>query len=117
MTQDFLMIPGLQPEEMMMLQGATKDMTENQQRQLVMLYQSKRRDPTLTLILALLGFVGVAGVHRFVLGHIWMGLLYFFTGGLLLIGTIVDLINHKRITNKYNREKLFECVHMVRMAR
>jgi hypothetical protein len=34
--------------------------------------------------------------------RIGLGLVYFFTGGFLLIGTIVDLIRHKKIARKYN---------------
>ena len=48
----------------------------------------------------LAGFVGFAGIHRFVTERIGLGLVYFFTGGFLLIGTIVDLIRHKKIARK-----------------
>jgi hypothetical protein len=35
-------------------------------------------------------FLGLIGIHRFYLGHIGMGLLYLFTGGLCGIGWIID---------------------------
>ena len=35
-------------------------------------------------------FFGAAGLHRLYLGKIGTGVLYFFTGGLFLIGTIYD---------------------------
>ncbi len=35
-------------------------------------------------------FLGLLGIHRFYLGHIGMGLLYLFTGGLCGIGWIID---------------------------
>jgi len=35
----------------------------------------------------------VFGVHRFLTGKIWTGILYIFTGGLFGIGIIVDFIN------------------------
>jgi TM2 domain-containing membrane protein YozV len=38
----------------------------------------------------LLTFVGIFGIHRFYLGKIFTGLLYLFTGGLLLLGVIYD---------------------------
>lgn len=44
------------------------------------------------LLLCCLGFLGIGGIHHFYVGRIGMGLLYFFTGGLVLIGTIADLI-------------------------
>lgn len=37
-------------------------------------------------------FLGVFGIHRFVVGKFWTGILYLFTGGLLMIGVIVDFI-------------------------
>jgi TM2 domain-containing membrane protein YozV len=39
----------------------------------------------------LLGFLGVFGVHRFYMGKVWTGILYFFTGGLLGLGWLYDL--------------------------
>ena len=44
------------------------------------------------IILCCLGFFAAAGIHRFASGHILLGIVYLFTGGLCLIGTIVDLI-------------------------
>ena len=38
-------------------------------------------------------FFGVFGIHRFLTGKIWTGILYIFTGGLFGIGVIVDFIN------------------------
>lgn len=39
---------------------------------------------------ALLTFLGVFGIHRFYLGKWLSGLLYFFTGGLFLVGYLYD---------------------------
>jgi TM2 domain-containing membrane protein YozV len=36
-------------------------------------------------------FVGLAGIHRFYAGKWVTGLIWVFTGGLLLIGQIIDL--------------------------
>jgi TM2 domain-containing membrane protein YozV len=38
----------------------------------------------------LLTFLGILGVHRFYMGKWLSGILYFFTGGLGLIGIIYD---------------------------
>ena len=51
------------------------------------------RKRTTALILCLLGFIGLAGLHQFYVGRVGKGLLYLFTLGLLGIGTIIDLIN------------------------
>jgi TM2 domain-containing membrane protein YozV len=58
--------------------------------------------------------VVVAGVHRFVIDEIGMGLLYLFTAGLCFIGTIVDVINYKSIAFRYNRKQADEVAAMVR---
>lgn len=41
--------------------------------------------------LTLIGFVLVAGLQHFYLGKIGRGVLWFLTGGLFFIGTIIDL--------------------------
>lgn len=41
--------------------------------------------------LTLLGFVLVAGMQHFYLGKIGRGVLWFLTGGLFFVGTIIDL--------------------------
>lgn len=50
-------------------------------------------DKTTTLILCCVGLVSIAGLHRFLTGHVLLGVLYLLTGGFCLIGTIIDLIN------------------------
>jgi len=47
----------------------------------------------MTIILCCIGFLGLAGIHRFYRGRILSGILWLFTGGLFLIGTILDLAN------------------------
>lgn len=37
-------------------------------------------------------FLGVFGIHRFYLGYTGLGVLYLFTGGIFLIGWIIDII-------------------------
>jgi TM2 domain-containing membrane protein YozV len=39
--------------------------------------QCQKKDPTTLLILALVGFVGFAGIHRFMINHIGLVILYF----------------------------------------
>jgi len=50
----------------------------------------RRRSVTKAYLFWLLGFVGLAGLHRLYTGRIWTGLLWLATGGLFLIGQIVD---------------------------
>lgn len=50
------------------------------------------KEKNIALVLAILGIFGVAGIHRFYTGKIWTGLLWLITGGIFLIGTIVDIV-------------------------
>jgi TM2 domain-containing membrane protein YozV len=102
MPNIFNLLPSLEGEEMMYTQEIIKNMTDSQAQQFAMAYSARRKDPTTILILALVGFLGFAGIHRFLLNQIGMGILYFFTGGLCLIGTIVDLVNYKKLSFEYN---------------
>ncbi|MCY7410985.1 MAG: TM2 domain-containing protein [Chitinophagales bacterium] len=97
-----MMLPNVMPEEISYLDGLTKDLTPEQQKSFITWYATKRKDPQTILLLCLIGLVAVAGIHRFVLGQIGMGILYLLTGGLCLIGTIVDAVNHKKLTWEYN---------------
>lgn len=37
-------------------------------------------------------FLGALGIHRFMTGRFWTGLLYLLTGGLFLFGVLYDFI-------------------------
>ncbi len=98
------LMPNLEPEELNYIQGMVKDFSDDQIRQFANIYNSRRKDPQTILLLTLIGFLGVSGVQRFVIDQMGMGLLYLFTGGLCLIGTIVDIVNHKRLASEYNQK-------------
>ena len=102
MPNIFQLLPSLEGEEMSYVQSVINDMTDTQAQQFAMAYSARRKDPTTILILALVGFVGFAGLHRFMLNQIGMGILYFLTAGLCVIGTIVDLVNHRKLAFEYN---------------
>lgn len=105
-------IPSVEPEELAYLQAFTNDLSEDKLRLFITIYNGKRKKSETILVCALLGFFLVAGVHRFVLGQMGMGILYVFTGGLCLIGTIVDVINHKKLTFEYNQQMAIESMTM-----
>lgn len=77
------------------------------------IYRSRRKDPQLVLITCLIGFLGVSGIHRMLVGQIGWGLLYLFTCGLCFIGTIVDLLNYKTLALKYNESIMEETLHRI----
>ncbi len=105
------------PEELMTINARTKGFNDDELSQFCIIYRSKRKDPQLLLILCLLGLVGIAGLQRFIIGHIGMGVLYFFTAGLCFIGTIVDTINHKELALEYNAKMITETLSMLNMIR
>ena len=105
------------PEELITINNFVKELSDEQIQQFVMIYRSKRKDPQTILITCLFGFVGFAGIQRFLVGEIGMGILYFLTAGLCLIGTIVDLVNHKNIALDFNQKMLAETMMMMNMGR
>ena len=107
----------ISPEELFVINSHIKGYTPDDITQFCMIYRSKRRDPQLILVLILLGLFGVAGVHRFILGHIGMGILYFLTVGLCWIGTIVDAVNYKNLTMEYNSKMIAETMMLMNLGK
>lgn len=97
-------MPELTGEEMVYVQNLIKDMNDEKARQFANVYRTRRKDPMMILVTCLLGFVGFAGIHRMILGQIGMGILYFFTAGLCLIGTIIDLVNYQKLSFEANQK-------------
>jgi len=114
MANFYQYLPELQGRELMYVQGLTKDFSEAQLMNFANIYRSRRRDPQIILLTTLLGFVAVAGVQRFLINQIGMGLLYLFTGGLCLIGTIIDLINYQDLAMEYNMQQANEAAMLVK---
>jgi len=110
-----MMLPNIEAEEIMFLQSVSKDLNEDQEKNFVMLYQTRRKDPQTIMICTIIGFFSVAGIQRFMLNQIGMGLLYIFTFGLCLIGTIIDLVNYKQMTLDFNKQMAMEAINMSKM--
>lgn len=51
----------------------------------------KRKEPTVAYALWALSFFGLSGIHRMYMGRWVSGLIWLFTGGLCMIGTIIDV--------------------------
>ncbi|MCC6515787.1 MAG: TM2 domain-containing protein [Chitinophagales bacterium] len=113
MENPFLQIKSITPAEMMYLKNKTALLNEEQLKSFTILYNSKRRESDLLLIIACAGFFGVAGIQRFLVGQILMGLLFFFTAGFCGIGTIIDIINNKELANEYNAKMADECLQLI----
>lgn len=66
------------------------------------------RNSGIAYVLWCLCLVGVFGVHRFYAGKWITGLIWLFTGGLLLIGQIIDLFLIPGMIERANREQVRE---------
>lgn len=113
--QMLMMLPDLQPDELMLVQNLTKDMTDSQQQQFYTLFKSKRKEKKDLMILTIIGFFGVAGIQRFVVGEVGMGILYLLTIGFCGIGTIIDLVSLDKMVSKYNQKQAMDTANMIKM--
>lgn len=112
----FMALPGITPQEYSYLQTATNGLDEQQVRTFLMIYSGKRKNPSDMLLFCVIGLFLVPGLQRFIVNQIGMGILYLLTGGLCLIGSIVDIINHKSLAFEHNQRMVFESLQMVRMG-
>ncbi|HEX3385128.1 MAG TPA: TM2 domain-containing protein [Mucilaginibacter sp.] len=115
-TNPYMMLPGISPEEMGYIQQAVAQLTENQQKYFYMNYTTKRKSPQDIMIFCIVGLCLVPGLQRFIVGQIGMGILYLFTAGLCIVGSIVDLVNHKTLALEYNQKMVFEAFQIAKMS-
>ena len=113
MENPFLGLKSVTPTEMINLKNLTANLPDDKIRNFVTLYSSKRREAELILIISFVGLFGFAGLQRFLVGQIGMVLLYFFKGGLCLIGTILDIVNHKQLADEYNAQMANETFQLI----
>ncbi len=108
------LLPMLEPDEMTYIQGIINDMSDTQAQQFANIYMNRRKDTQTILIATVVGFLGIGGVQRFLVGHTGLGLLYLFTAGLCFIGTIIDLVNHKKLAFDYNIDMAQQVMRMIK---
>ncbi|MEO5977385.1 MAG: TM2 domain-containing protein [Chryseolinea sp.] len=106
-------LPEITGEEMLYVQKLIADFDDEKARIFATVYRARRKDPQLILILALLGFVFFAGIHRLITNQVGMGILYLLTCGLCFVGTIVDLINYQKLAFEFNSKQADEVAIMV----
>lgn len=95
-------LPEIPASEQVAISGIVNGVSEANSQHFAMAYRAQRKDETTVLLLTLVGFIAIAGVQRFFLGQIGMGILYLLTAGLCFIGTIIDVVNYKKLTNEHN---------------
>ena len=106
------LLPELDADEIMFLTPLVEDMKESQLKLFAEAYRLRRKDNVWLFLV--LSFIGIGGVHRFVLGQIGMVLLYLFTWNLCLIGFLIDLINQNSLVGKYNRTQAINTARVIR---
>jgi len=109
-------LPELDGAEQVEVARLLNKMSDEQAEHFARIYRSRRREPIHILLLAAVGFVGVAGLQRLYLEEFALGLVYLFTGGLCLIGTIYDVIKYKDLALRYNRIVAVEVAETVRQV-
>lgn len=108
------LLPELIGEEQVFISSLLKNMDDESAHQFANVYRVRRKDPQTILLLTLVGFLGIAGIQRFIVDQIGMGILYLLTAGICFIGTIVDLINYKSIAFEYNQRQAQQIAAMIR---
>lgn len=108
------LLPEITGEEMTYLQQTTKELNDDDLELFASIYRARRRDPQNVLILALVGLCILPGVQRLYVDQIGMGILYFFTLGLCIIGSVVDIINYKSLAFEYNSKVITEAFYAIR---
>ncbi len=106
-------LPEIEGDEQIHVARLMKPMTDDEAEEFSHAYRQRRKDPKLTLAATLLAFAGIAGIERFYVDQVFLGILYLLTAGLCFIGTVIDLINYKGITYEYNRKLARDVAAMV----
>lgn len=114
MANVLMILPEIVGDEQLLISGLLKDLDDDTAQQFANVYRVRRKDPQTILLLTLVGFLGIAGIQRFFVDQIGMGILYVLTGGICLIGTIIDLINYKRIAFDYNQQQAQQIWAMIK---
>jgi len=104
----YMTLPDMSPEEIAFLEQANENLDDEQKKRFFNIYSAKRKSPQDILLYILIGLLGVAGVHKMVMGEVTMGILYLFTWGFFGVCTIVDAINYKKLTLEYNKKMAYE---------
>lgn len=97
-------LPELDEPERSFVERLTTGMSHESIHQFAAAYRQVRKDPQTLRLMAVIGIVAVPGLHRFWVGHFGLGFLYLVTWGLLLFGTITDIVKYRELAFSYNRQ-------------
>jgi len=108
------LLPEIMGEEQMYISSIIKGLDDKQAQQFANIYRTRRKDPQTILLVTLVGFLGISGIQRFLTDQIGLGILYLLTGGICLIGTVIDLVNYKKIAFEYNQKQANQIAMMAK---
>ncbi|KAF0142305.1 MAG: hypothetical protein A2499_17590 [Stygiobacter sp. RIFOXYC12_FULL_38_8] len=114
MANIYELLPEIVGEEQMYISSLVKNMDDKQAFQFANIYRARRKDPQVILLVTLVGFLGISGIQRFLTDQIGLGILYLLTGGICMIGTIIDLVNYKKIAFEYNQKQANQVAVMIK---
>ena len=97
-------LPELDEPERSFIERLTAGMSHENVQQFAAAYRQVRKDPQTLRLMAVIGIVAIPGLHRFWVGQVGIGLLYLLTWGLLLFGTITDIVRYRELAFTYNRQ-------------
>jgi TM2 domain-containing membrane protein YozV len=86
------------------LEELKRGLTDSERMELDMQIRTQLKDTGTMAAIACLGFIGIAGIHRFMMGKIATGIVWLVTVGICWIGTIIDLINMGSMVREYNHQ-------------
>lgn len=96
-------LPELAGPERVYVQDLIAEMSRDHANLFTNEYRRKRKDPQAVLLAAIVGLVCCPGFQRFWLRETGMGFLFLLTGGLFLMGSIIDLATYKTLALSYNQ--------------
>jgi TM2 domain-containing membrane protein YozV len=97
-------LPELDEPERSFIERLTVGMSHENIQQFATAYRQARKDPQTLRLMAIIGIVAVPGLHRFWVGHMAIGFLYLVTWGMLLFGTIADIVKYRELAFGYNQQ-------------
>ena len=97
-------LPELDEPEQSFIERLTTGMSHESIQQFAAAYRQVRKDPQTLRLMAIIGIVAIPGLHRFWVGQVGIGFLYLLTWGLLLVGTIADIVKYRELALSYNRQ-------------
>jgi len=95
-------LPELEEPERSFIERLTTGMSHENTQQFAAAYRQVRKDPQTLRLMAIIGIVAIPGLHRFWVGQVGIGFLYLLTWGVLLVGTITDIVKYRELALKYN---------------